>query len=229
MGSTARVDDPGHLGDDEPRTAYGVRICAALSVSLAVVALVLAFVPAASFFAGLPALAALVLGVIAVVAGARRVLPAIGTVVAVVALTAATVVSAQPSVAGLRRLGAGPSEAPTAAATSDASGRGRTDALAAGAHRVVYEVLGSGTASISYTAFVGGASGASSEDTVAVPHRRAQRVTLTAEGGPARFSMVALPGNPGDEVGCRISIDGRAIAQRASATGSAAACIAVAD
>lgn len=214
------MTDPGHLVEAPPRRRG--RVLLVLTLVLAVVALVLAFLPIGSFVAGVPALAAIVLAVVALVRGAQRLLPSIGVVLAVVAIVVAVVVSVaqlgqalvrlQDSLPGLDDA---PGSLPTPA-PSGSSGSGSIGALATGPHRVVYEVLGDGAARVAYSAILDGRTGTSSERRVTVPHSRTQRVTIDDSGRAARFTMIATRGAEDDgALGCRITIDGRVVNERA--------------
>lgn len=218
--------DPGHIPAEAPaasrRSTRAVRVLAPV---LAVVGLVLAFLPAASFVAGLPALAAIVLAIVLLVLGSRRLIPALSVLVAVVAVVVAVVVSVGQVGQAVNRfaerlpeLDDPPSPSAVPSGDGDLDGQDAqvsVDPLSAGRHRITYEVLGTGAAGVAYTTLVGGSFGASDEPAVDAPHRRTQQVTVVEEGRSARFSMVVSPASGADgALGCRISIDGEVISER---------------
>jgi hypothetical protein len=181
------------------------------------VALVLAVLPYACFAAGLPALAAIVLGFVGLVGPGRRALAGAALVVGAVALVVALTVSAVQITRSVTRFAADAGKV-----VSQLPGTGATTGpgLAAGVHRVTYAVTGNGRASISYSALINGTSGIERESAVAIPHSRTQRVTVEQTGSSAQFMMIVLATGTTKATGCTISIDDEVVATRTSASSS---------
>ena len=207
----------GAPGGRAPRRSNPVGLVALI---LAVVALVMAVIPVASFFAGLPALAAIVLGIIGLVlTGRRRGLALAGLIVGAVALIVAIVVSTisfagfvRGRVGDLPQLTDLPSVLPTGGA-SDGPG------LAAGKHTVVYRVTGSGRATITYSTIADGRSASARDEQVTLPHSRTQQLTVTDAGGQ-QLLIAAIALNGKAKLGCSIEVDGKEVASNESGSSS---------
>ena len=191
-----------------------------VALILAVVALVMAVLPVASFFAGLPALAAIVLGIIGLVlTGRRRGLATAGLVLGAVALIVAIIVSTisfagfvRDRVGDLPQITDFPSELPSGGA-SDGPG------LAAGEHTVVYRVTGSGAATITYSTIANGSSASARDEQVTLPHSRTQQLTVAGGGGQQLLiAAIALKGKA--RLGCSIEVDGKQVASNESGSSS---------
>lgn len=214
------VAPPPGAGEPAQRAPRRSNPVGLVALILAVVALILAVLPVASFFAGLPALAAIVLGIIGLVlTGRRRGFALAGLILGAVALIVAIVVSTI-AVAGFVRNRVGelpqitdfPSVLPSGGASSGAG-------LAAGKHTVVYRVTGSGTATITYSTIADGRSAGARDQQVTLPHSRTQQLTVTGGGGQQLLlAAIALDGKA--KLGCSIEVDGKQVASNESGSSS---------
>ena len=180
----------------------------------------LAVLPIASFVAGLPALAAIVLGIIGLVlAGRRRGFAAAGLIIGAIALVVAIAFSAvqaatfiRDRVTDLPQISDFPSDFPTDLPSGDSSsGSG----LAAGPHTVVYRVTGSGTATITYSTIANGRSATARDTQVSLPRVRTQHLTVT-DGGSQQFVLAAITLDGKAKLGCSIEVDGTVVAHSTS-------------
>lgn len=213
----ARAVDAPAVGGPVSRRSNPVGLVALI---VAVVALVMAVLPVASFFAGLPALAAIVLGIVGLVlTGRRRGFAIAGLVLGAVALIVAIVVSTIAFAGAVRdRLGEFPqfSDFPSDLPT-DGSSAG--PALASGEHTVVYRVSGKGTATITYSTIANGRSASARDEQVALPHSRRQQLTVTG-GGRQQFLIAAIALRGEARLTCSIEVDGKQVATNESASSS---------
>ena len=213
-------------GQGEPPRRNGPGL-AALIVGIA--ALALAVVPIVSVAAFLPALAAIVLGIIGLVLQGRRRGSAIaGLALGGVALLVAVVI-AVITIAGLvtrvtggigELRGAVPTAPPsdataTAAPPTATPGPGMT--LAPGEHTVVYAITGTGEATVNYGTFAGGDSESSSGKKHPLPFRRTIRFSTSNQDRFASFSAGASQVDPKEPVTCTITVDGHVVSRKTSA------------
>ncbi len=209
-------------GPVDPGTKRGNPV-GLIAFILGVLALVLAVLPIASFVAGLPALAAIVLGIIGLVlAGRRRGFATAGLIIGSIALVVAIAFSVvqvatfvRDRVTDLPQISDFPSDFPSGLPSGGASGGG----LAAGPHTVVYRVTGSGTASISYSTIANGRSASARDTRVSLPRTRTQRLTVTGSG-PEEFVLAAISLDGKAKLGCSIEVDGKVIAHNTSSASS---------
>ena len=207
----------GTPGEPGPRRGNPVGLVALI---LAVVALIMAVLPVASFFAGLPALAAIVLGIVGLVLTGRRrgfalaglILGAVALIVAIVVSTIAVAGFVHDRVGDLPQITDLPSELPSGGASE---GPG----LAAGKHSVVYRVTGSGRATITYSTIADGRSASARDEQVTLPHSRTQQLTVTGGGGQ-QLLIAAIALNGKARLGCSIEVDGKQVASNESGSSS---------
>src|SRR4051812_7429580 len=214
---------PGPPGSPAVRRANPVGLIAFI---LAVIALIMAVVPVASFFAGLPAIAAIVLGIIGLVlAGRRRGFAIAGLVLGAVALLVATAVSTVRVVGFVRhqvdelpQISDFPSTLPTdlpSGLPTDGLPTPAGSGLAKGQHTVVYRITGKGTAAITYTTFANGTSANARDTQATLPVTRTQQLRVTS-GDAQQFIVAAITLNGKAKLGCSITVDGKVIAQSRS-------------
>jgi hypothetical protein len=195
-----------------------------VALIVGVFALIMAVLPIASFVAGLPALAAIVLGVIGLVlANRRRAFATVGLILGVVALVVAIAVSTiqfvgfvRDRVTDLPQVSDFPSDFPSGLPSGIPSSG---PSLSAGTHTIVYRVTGSGTATITYSTIANGRSATAHDTRVALPHARTQRLTVTS-GGSEQFVLAAITLDGKAKLGCSIEVDGTVVAQNTSSGSS---------
>lgn len=213
--------------DEPPRRRFNGVGLAALVVGA--IALVLAFLPLASFAAFLPALAAIVLGVVGLVLqGRSRATAVAGLVLGGLALIIAIVLSVITAVGFVSRaagrlddLGrSAPTGLPSeVTATADPPVRQTPSpglTLPAGEHEVVYTIEGAGTALVNHSTFAGGDSQSSAGKQRPLPFRKAVTVRTGNDDRFASFSVGATQPNPSEPVRCTITIDGQVVSTQES-------------
>ncbi|MDQ1530671.1 MAG: hypothetical protein QOE37_776 [Microbacteriaceae bacterium] len=201
---------------------------------LGIVALVLAAIPFTAFVAGLPALAAIVFGIVGLVVRDRRRGTSIaGLIIGVVALITAIVVSAiviaglvAGAVKNLPNITDLPSDFPSDFPSEFPSdilpteGGPSGSALAPGDHTVTYRVEGAGTASIVYSTVANDSTGFARDVQVSLPRERTQHVTIASGSSGAAFFVTAVELKGSRPLSCSIAVDGASVAQRTSSVSS---------
>lgn len=214
-------------GPAEPRRFNGVGLAALI---VGAVALVLAFVPLASFVAFLPALAAIVLGIIGLVLrGRRRATAATGLVLGAVALIVAIVLSVIAAIGFVSRTAAGiedlrssfPTEFPSEGTVTPEPGQPTASpspgiSLEPGEHTVEFTIEGSGTATVTYSAYAGGDARSSAGKQRPLPFRQTIRVETTEQSRFASFTVGATQSDPGEPVRCTVTVDGTVVSTQES-------------
>jgi hypothetical protein len=218
------------VGTEEPRRFNGVGLAALI---VGAVALLLAFLPFGSFAAFLPALAAIVLGIVGLALRNRRrgmavaglILGGVALVVAIVLSVIAAIGIVGQTAAGIERLR---SDLPTDFPTDFPSDESVTAnppiepsesaspglSLAPGHHTVVYTVSGSGTATVNYATFAGGDTEASAGKQHELPFRRTVTADTTEGNRFASFTVGATQIEPKEPVTCTITVDGAVVSRQ---------------
>lgn len=193
-----------------------------------IVALVLAFVPFASYGAGLPAIVALVLGIVAVARSGNRKRRAgiAGIVLGIVALIAAIVMSViytavfvlaavSNGTGGLPNIGSLSSAFPSGFPTSIPKVSSLASAPTSGAGgSVVFKVTGAGTADTIAYAAVDGA-GAGTDDVTGVDLPWSKSVAVPSGSGEKVYTLV-VQGDGDSPVTCTITLNGKVLSTNTS-------------
>lgn len=225
-GATAAGSSPYAISTPPPyptdRRGNGVGLAAFI---VGIVAFVFAVIPFVCFVGWLPAIAAIVLGIIGLVlTGRKRRLALAGLILGAVALIVSIVVSAV-IIAGYIDQAAKdlPSTFPSdfASGAADGSSGGPSASpipvVPAGSHTIVFTMTGRGTASVSALAYAGGRSGSAHREG-ALPFTRTEHFTSKA-GDLGVFSLYASSqGGGSTPLACTITLDGRSLVTKTSAT-----------
>lgn len=206
---------PGGTVEKQPN---GVGLAALI---VGIVAAVFAIVPLLSFIAWLPAIAAIVLGIVGLVLKNRKRLTAwLGLGLGIVAWAVAIVVSIA-SVAGVAgAISEGiesASAAPVPGATTPGGGAGEADSSAATV-KIQYQVEsdGSSISNISYATYNGGTFGSESATEATSPFVKELDIEPGGAFDVTSFTLTAISSDDASTITCRITRDGEVVAEQTS-------------
>lgn len=193
-----------------------------IALILGVLALILAFVPYASYGAWLLGIAAVVVGILAIVRpGSRKPLGIVAIVLGALAVLMSLIMSIVYTVlfALAAAGGATPSGYASQSDGAPVGGSGTT-------HRVVYSVTGSGRASaIAYYSVVGGQSGQSTLQDQRLPWSKEVTVRGDLTSASSVLTVVGQRAGSG-AISCTITLDGKTVSsQSADGASATAQCI----